>query len=156
MVKRFLLLVVALGLVVVIAGAGFAPTAEAQGGQHFATTLSGAEEVNGAGVPNQGDPDGSGFATLTVNRGLGEICFDITVQDITLPAILAHIHNAAAGVNGAIVVPLTAPDATGHSSGCVSVDRELVKDIAKHPENYYVNVHTTDFPSGALRGQLGD
>src|SRR4051795_13703223 len=156
MVKHFMVLVVALGLVVIVAGAGIAPSVEAQGGQHFATTLSGAEEVDAAGVPNQGDPDGSGFAELTINRGLGEVCFDITVQDITLPAILAHIHNAAAGVNGAIVVPLTAPDATGHSSGCVNADRELVKDITKHPENYYVNVHTTDFPSGALRGQLGD
>src|SRR5262245_44608094 len=138
MVKRFMFLVVAFGLIVAIAGARFGYSAEAQGGQKFSTDLSGAEEVNAQGVPNQGDLDGSGFAQLTLNRGVGEICFDITVQDITLPAILAHIHNAAAGVNGAIVVPLTAPDATGHSSGCVSVDRALVKDIAKHPENYYV------------------
>jgi hypothetical protein len=147
--------IVAAVLAIFVLAVGASASASA-GGQPFSTTLSGAEEVNAAGVPNQGDPDGSGFASLTFNRGLGEVCFELTVQDITLPAAAAHIHVAPAGVNGDIVVPLTPPDATGFSSGCVSVDRELVKVISQNPTNYYVNVHTSDFPAGALRGQLGD
>ena len=98
--------------------------------------------------PGPGDPDGSGTATITINRGLGEVCWEITVTDITLPAIGAHIHLAPVTDPGPIVVPLTAPDATGMSSGCT-------KAIAKNPSAYYVNVHTTDFPAGALRAQLG-
>jgi hypothetical protein len=76
------------------------------------------------------------------------------VQDITLPAIGAHVHLGAAGENGPVVVPLTPPDASGVSSECAEVSRELAKAIMKNPENYYVNVHTSDFSDEALRGQL--
>jgi hypothetical protein len=53
-----------------------------------------------------------------------------------------------------VVVGLSAPDATGYASGCASVDPELIKAIRKAPAGYYVNVHTSDYPAGALRGQL--
>jgi hypothetical protein len=155
MVKRLLVLAVALVLIAVT-GIRFGSSAEAVGGRPHATTMNGAEEVNAEGVPNQGDLDGSGSASLTFNPGLGEICFELTVENITLPATAAHIHEAPIGVAGPVVVPLTAPDASGVSSGCVSADPELVKDILKHPSDYYVNVHNSDFPSGAVRGQLGD
>jgi hypothetical protein len=132
---------------------GHNPTASAaDGGRPFTATLTGAAEVNNQGVPNQGDPDGSGTAVLRLNPGQGQVCFTLTVSGI-IPAVAAHIHAAPAGFNGPIVVPLTAPT-SGSSSGCANADRALVKDILQHPEQYYVNVHTMDFPGGALRGQL--
>ena len=128
--------------------AGVSPVA-ARGGRPLSTALTGAAEV-----PGPGDPDGSGKATLTLNQGQGEICFKITVSNITLPATGAHIHEAPAGAAGSIVVFLTPPDASGSSSGCVSVARALVKEIRKHPSGFYVNVHNANFPAGAVRGQL--
>jgi hypothetical protein len=126
-----------------------------QGGRLFTTTLSGAEEVDPiTGALGAGDPDGSGLATLTVNPGQEEVCYELSVEGITLPAIGAHIHVGDAGENGPVVVPLNPPDASGVSSGCAQVPRELALAIIQNPENYYVNVHTTDFPNGALRGQL--
>lgn len=125
------------------------------GGRHFTTTLSGAEEVDPVtGAPGAGDPDGSGLATLTVNPGQEEVCYELSVEDIMLPAIGAHIHVGNAGENGPVVVPLVPPGADGASSGCAAVSRVLALAIIQNPENYYVNVHTTDYPSGAIRGQL--
>jgi hypothetical protein len=123
-----------------------------QGGRLLSTTLTGAEEVNAEGVPNQGDPDGSGFATITVNPGQKLVCYELSVSDIA-PAFAAHIHFAPAGQNGDIVVPLE-PPTDGTSSDCASVDRALAKNILKNPSLYYVNVHNEPFPNGALRGQL--
>lgn len=126
----------------------------ADGGRKFTTTLTGAAEVNAQGVPNQGDPDGIGTATITLNYGQSEVCWEITVSGITLPATAAHIHVAPVGQPGPVVVPLSAPDASGSSEGCTTVDRDLIKAIIQNPEAYYVNVHNVDYPAGALRGQL--
>jgi hypothetical protein len=107
-----------------------------------------------AEVPGPGDPDGSGTATIILNSGTNEVCWEITVSGITLPATAAHIHVAPVGVAGPVVVALSPPDATGFSSGCRSADSALIKTIRKNPELYYVNVHTSDYPGGAIRGQL--
>lgn len=116
-------------------------------------TLTGAAEV-----PNPGDPNGTGTAEITLNEDDREICWDITVADITLPATAAHIHVGAAGVPGGVVVTLSAPGAGGTAEGCssdpVEVTDAIIDAIIANPAGYYVNVHTTDFPGGAVRGQL--
>jgi hypothetical protein len=53
-----------------------------------------------------------------------------------------------------VVVPLTPPDAAGVSGGCVSAASATIKAILKKPSGYYVNIHTSDFGDGAIRGQL--
>jgi CHRD domain-containing protein len=125
------------------------PTAEAGRPAVRLARLTGEREVP------TGDLDGTGLSTVIVHPARGQVCFAIVVDDIVLPAIGAHIHKAPAGVAGPIVVPLTPPDADGTSAGCVEgVDRQLLTAIKRHPRQYYVNVHTTDFPGGAVRGQL--
>ena len=130
------------------------PTFVSAGGRPFSIKLTGEAEVNQAGVPNQGDLDGEGTAYLTLNQGQGEICYELTVSGIA-PATAAHIHIAPVTAPGPVVVPLAAPT-DGSSSGCVSVDPELIKAIRQNPENYYVNVHNAEYPAGALRGQLSE
>ena len=120
----------------------------ADGGRKFTTSLSGDQEVGG------GDPDGSGTAKVVINVGQQRVCWDLMVTDISDPT-RAHIHKAAAGMNGPIVVAFfdTAPSTL---QGCTTtqLDRELLIDIIQHPSDYYVNVHNADFPGGALRGQM--
>jgi hypothetical protein len=161
-----LLLTAGLGLLpVVLAGCSQdGPTATAatvqlavvgdagHGGRPFAQTLT--QEVTATPV-YAGDPDGAGSALLTLNPGQGEVCWHTSVTNIALPATASHIHQAAQGVRGPIVIVLSPPDATGEAVGCRSgVDRALLADILQHPASYYVNVHTAPFPSGAIRSQL--
>ncbi len=124
--------------IVAVGGAGGAPQS---------TTLTGAAEV-----PGPGDPDGSGTASLRLNPGQKEICYELTVADIA-PATAAHIHIGGPTVAGPVVVGLM-PPTSGSSSACASVDRDLVLDILKNPAGFYVNVHNSAFPAGAVRGQL--
>jgi hypothetical protein len=144
--KKNTVLYIALIVLAVLALASIA----ADGGRKFTTTLTGEAEA-----PGPGDPDGSGTATLRLNYGQGEVCFEISVSGIALPVAAGHIHEAPVGEPGDVVVPLfLTPDADGSISGCVSADREEIKEIIQHPEDYYVNVHNAEFPAGALRGQL--
>ena len=106
-----------------------------------------------ADVP-AGDPVGTGEATVRLRRGQGQVCYRLEVSNITLPSVGAHIHHGGAGESGPIVVPLRQPGANGQSSGCATVSRALVSQMLANRDQYYVNVHTTDFPGGAVRGQL--
>ena len=143
---RPLLPALAVGAALALLWAAASPAAAQDSGRKLSTVLTGAAEVGG------GDPDGTGTAALRVNPGTGQICYTITVANLD-PVTAAHIHNAPAGVNGPIVVPLTAPT-SGSVTDCTTADPALARDIVVHPENYYVNVHTTVFPAGAVRGQL--
>jgi hypothetical protein len=97
--------------------------------------------------------NGSGSALVTLNQGQSEVCFDVTVSDLTSPVILAHIHQGGVGTNGPIVVDFMEP--VNGLNGCVHADAALIKEIRQHRADFYVNVHTTMFPSGEVRGQLG-
>jgi len=117
------------------------------GGAPQSTTLTGAAEV-----PGPGDPDGAGTASLRLNPGQEEICYELTVSNIA-PATAAHIHIGGPAVAGPIVVGLM-PPTSGSSSACASVPRDLVLNILKNPAGFYVNVHNMPYPAGAVRGQL--
>lgn len=152
MTKRSVSMVVALIAVMVLGVGGVvlaAPSARPTFAiQELTATLAGSNETKG------GAPSGTGTSTVKLDTTKNEACFDIQVASITLPAAAAHIHEAPAGADGPVVVPLTAPDASGKASGCTPVDAALVGRIAANPANFYVNVHTSDFPAGAVRGQL--
>ena len=42
------------------------------------------------------------------------------------------------------------------ATGCVNVDPAVAQQILDNPGDFYVNVHTSDFPNGAIRGQLSE
>ena len=133
--------------------AAVSSTASAQliteGGRTFTATLSGANEV-----PSTTET-GTGRGIVAVNVRQKRLCYDLEVtglEDETL--VGAHIHRGPAGVNGPVVVPLALPS-DGDSDGCVDISARLAAQIWARPEQYYINVHTSEFPAGAIRGQLG-
>jgi CHRD domain len=113
-------------------------------------------------VPS-GDPDGGGTADLTVDLKAKTVCYDITVRGIGVPTEPvagignAHIHSYPEG--GAIAVDLDTQFTlvkgdTYQAIDCVTAKRQALVDILLHPEDYYINVHTSDNPGGAVQGDL--
>jgi hypothetical protein len=130
----------------------------------YEATLSGSNEV-----PANGS-DATGTAVFT-DRG-GEMDFSIDVQNLDLP-FAAHIHAGAAGVNGGILVTLfNTGDPVADFSGRLVTGSFMEADIGPLPSapaaismdslralmrsgDAYVNVHTTAFAGGEIRGQIG-
>src|SRR5919201_1435930 len=124
----------------ILPGASACPKGAAQTGQTVKLTAN-LQPVSGA--------TGSGNASIPIRLNKNELCFTLTVTGLT-NVTAAHIHR---GSSGAIVVPLVAPT-NGTSSGCVTVTKTLLQEIATTPGAFYVNVHTQLFPDGQIRGDL--
>lgn len=116
------------------------------GGRSLSTTLEASNEVPPA------DSDASGWARVTLNQGLGEVCVEIEASGFEGDVVAGHIHEAPEGVNGPVVINLGVNSA--NYSACVEADADLIKDIRQNPSDYYINVHSTVFPGGEVRGQL--
>ncbi|WP_150134518.1 CHRD domain-containing protein [Streptomyces hyaluromycini] len=121
----------------------------------FVATLTGAQEVPTAGGPAVGDPDGSAQALVQVKDD--RVTFALKWQGIGAPT-LGHIHQGDKGANGDVKVPLftsAMPDTVDSAAGQTSVtDESLAKQLRTNPVGFYVNLHSKEFPGGAVRGQL--
>lgn len=126
---------------------GQAAAAATTAGRPITVTMTGAAER-----PGPGDPDGAGTAELRINAGQRQVCYKLTVSHLDT-VTGAHIHRAPPTAAGPVVVGLMAPT-SGASSGCASVTRALAQQIIRNPGAFYVNVHTSAHPSGAIRAQL--
>jgi CHRD domain len=108
-------------------------------------------------VPGPGSKKGKGAITVAMKPTKKKVCFELEVSKLDTITD-GHIHKGAEGVAGDIKVPLFVGqelEGTGAYDGCVkNVKKKLIKKIIKRPENYYVNIHTVQFPDGAIRGQL--
>ncbi len=70
-----------------------------------------------------------------------------------------HIHQAAKGVNGLVVVssgvaPFTDADGQGNITTVVTATPATLQAILDSPRGYYVNLHTSVNSGGALREQM--
>ncbi len=127
----------------------------------FLARLAGANEV----PPTAGDGDGAGVAAITFDvftsgaTTIGEVCWDLSYSglNVTQPGFAAFIHQGAAGTSSPALVTID-PGTLGPTSatGCGSIDPAVVTLIRANPANYYVNLNTTEFPTGAIRGQLAE
>ena len=138
-------LISALALTLVVAGSAMA------GGRPLVATLTPGAE------PGGGDANAaaSGSFSSTLNPGHNEFCWSLSWSNLSANVVAAHVHVAPVGVNGPVVIPLTTTLTTsGSTSGCTEIGDDLAKAIVQDPAAYYVNVHTSANPGGAIRGQL--
>lgn len=103
-------------------------------------------------VPGPGDLEGSGIVTL--DFFIDSIGYTFQLSNLMNP-IAAHIHIGSALESGPVFVDLEVNFASGIAIGEVPIDQTTREMILNNLENFYVNVHTTEFQGGALRAQLG-
>ncbi|HET7118390.1 MAG TPA: CHRD domain-containing protein [Hanamia sp.] len=109
----------------------------------FKATLKGSDEV-------PANPStATGTSTLTYNPATKTFT-DVTSYSGITPS-MGHIHKGAVGENGPVVFPFTnlASPITFNSDPLTD---EQVNALFK--DSMYVNLHTTKYPGGEIRGQL--
>ena len=118
----------------------------------FTVALTGDAEATKEAAPALGDTDGLGSVKLVVDLASNQICYEFRLSKVATP-LMAHIHRAPQQHRGPSVVTLfTGPG--GELRDCVMWTEERLEEIVSEPSNFYVNLYTTEYPDGALRGQL--
>ena len=106
--------------------------------------LSGKQEVPAVTT----NASGSGTITVLMDRSVSG-----SVTTTAIAGTAAHIHLAAPGQNGPVIVPL---NKTGDNAWSVppSIRLNDVQYEAYKLGNLYVNVHSAANPGGEIRGQI--
>ncbi len=119
---------------------------------HFSVQLTAQESVNG------GDRDGQGFARLDLDPQQGKACYEITWKNLDGMVTAFHLHAGRRGSEGPHWIDFfNDKNLAGEQtvSDCVTSTREKIEAVINDPSGYYLQVHTTAFEKGAIRGQLG-
>ncbi|WP_155059868.1 CHRD domain-containing protein [Streptomyces blattellae] len=130
-------------------------TAGGDGGTILAASLRGANEVPVEGGPAVGDKDGSALQFVKVDGN--KVSVAVKWRGTGKPTLL-HIHQGARGTNGGVKIDFTKLLARSKGktlTGSVKVeDAALLNSLKSDPGSFYANLHTAEFPGGAVRGQL--
>jgi hypothetical protein len=134
-----------------VAGAIFALALAALSLAATSSTVWTAALSSGQEVPKQVVRDTAAHGLFKGTLSGSKLKWKLTFAKLTGSATAAHIHMAAKGISGNVVVPLCAPCKSGQT-GTATINRALLKAFKKHL--LYVNVHTAKNLNGEIRGQL--
>lgn len=118
--------------------------------------------LSGAGEVPIVESDASGRATFVLSQDEEKLSFELKVHNIA-NVVQAHIHDGLPDENGPVLVFMFGPadPPTGPVNGPLSKGVLSIGDLsdgfvdALRNGELYVNVHTTEVPSGEIRGQIG-
>ena len=115
---------------------------------HLQATLTGSQVA-----PGPGDADGTGTAQMRVEPGQQRFCWRLGARQVD-GATAAHVHRGTEGAAGPEVLTLTLPGASQASENCQPIAADLAAELAFAAHRFYVDVHSSAAPGGAIRGQL--
>jgi len=110
----------------------------------FFATMNPSQET----PPNSSTGRGNGLVLLNSNET--SALTGLTFRNLSSAETAAHIHAGAAGVAGPIIFPLPATNPVIDFT--ISPSGQQVAALKAGQQ--YMNVHSTNFPSGEIRGQL--
>ena len=115
--------------------------------QIFEASLSPAQEVPPVAST------ATGAAEVQFNENTNKLSWKITYTGLSAAVSGGHIHGpASVGQNAGVVIPFTgnliAQPIMGETTITPAQHAELAAGL------YYVNIHTSRFPAGVIRGQL--
>ena len=129
--------------------------AAATGAVVLMTSLAGSAEVPSVSTA------ASGSALVVIYGGGTSINYQVTYSGLSGAVVASHIHDAAMGTNGPIILPLTAGPspmvgiltaADFTPGGGITTYAQAI--AAMEAGGTYVNLHTAAHPGGEVRGQL--
>jgi Cu/Zn superoxide dismutase len=118
----------------------------------FDARMNGAQEV--PAVPTSA----VGLGIFMVNYALDSLWYDVQMSGLSGAVSASHIHRAAAGVSGPVVVPFPAASIVGNTiTGSTPLPSGGFVDSLKRSlldGSFYINAHTAANPPGEIRGQI--
>lgn len=112
--------------------------------------------IEGAQVVPAVGTSASGIGGVSLDTFTNELSWNVAYSDISTDVTGVHFHGpASAGVNAGVQVNIGA--ISGLSSplvGSTTVSNLQEQNLLNG--NWYVNIHTSDYPGGEIRGQLAD
>lgn len=147
--------------------------------EEFHADISGFREVGVLGsITGAISTEGHGTLDLRLNRRAQTLEFKLTFADMSAPVIMSHIHLGQVHVAGGVMVffcsnsggpagTQACPGTAGTVTGTITPanvlalpgqhlsagDFDALVDALEH-NTTYVNVHTTAFPTGEIRGEI--
>lgn len=125
--------------------------------------LTGSQEVPPTGSA------ATATAVLTYNSVAQDLLYSVVFQNLTSPATASHIHFGALGTKGPVIFPFTSPGPPSATSGMFNgtlTAADFHPDAADGINTFaeaiaaiqagdtYVNIHSSTFPAGEIRGQV--
>lgn len=114
----------------------------------FTSSMSGSQEV-----PANAST-ATGLLTTLLDKGTDSVYVTGHFMGLVANSTAGHLHSAPAGSNGPVMVGLNFTTGTAASSYSLAAPFSTVQQALIESGGVYINIHSSTFPGGEIRGQL--